>query len=140
MHQYSHHKYELQRHWKWLLPFLVISLGVIFVLSPIGNATQDFGSLYLNPSVYEGALAHVNQNKKAIELFGKPIEAKFLLEGEVNFSDNGEVVDMVIPIKGPKSKGRMDVEARKVGNIWEYQLIHVRIKNPPEKISILEPK
>ncbi len=130
----------LQIYGRWFVPILIVALIMIFISSPMGNAAKDFGSLYLNPSIYQDALAKVRQHKEASELLGKPIETLFLMEGEVQYYDNRNVVKMTIPIKGSKAKGRMDIEANKINNNWVYERIRVRVKNPKNFVDIIDPK
>ena len=105
--------------------------------SAIGGALKDYGTLYTNPSLYENALTKVREYKEASDFLGEPIGTLFLVEGEVRYFNDGNSVNMTIPIKGSITKGRMDVQANKVNNVWVYELIRVRTKNPKNSVDII---
>jgi len=138
MNDFSYQENWFQRHWKWLVPVIILLSAIPVLQSTLGDAIKDYGTLYSNPSLYENALTKVRQHKKASDFLGDPIETLFLVEGEVRYFNDGNSVIMTIPIKGSKIKGRMDIEANKLDDNWVYSLIRVRTKKPKAQIDVLK--
>ena len=139
MNEFAHQKNWFQRHWKWLVPAILLLSAVPVLQSTLGGALMDYGTLYMNPELYENALTKVREHKKATDILGEPIETLFLVEGEVRYFNDGNLVNMTIPIKGSITKGRMDVQANKLNDEWVYSLIRVRTKKPKNSIYIIAP-
>jgi hypothetical protein len=95
-----HQKNWLQRHWKWLIPVIIVLSSIPIFQSSLGSAVKDYGTLYTNPSLYENALEIVKNDEAASNFLGKSIETLFLVEGEVHYFNNGNSVKMTLPIKG----------------------------------------
>lgn len=138
MSRQDYRKNWFQRHWKWLMPAIIIVFSIPVFQSSLDGALKDYGTLYANPTLYENALNKVREHEEASEFLGTPIETGFLVEGEVRYSNNGNSVKMAIPIKGSKIKARMDVEANKVNGEWVYKLIRIRTKKPKAQIDVLK--
>ncbi len=138
MNESTHQKNWFQHHWKWLVPAIILLSLIPVLQSSLGGALKDYGTLYTNPSIYENALDIVRGHEEASNFLGTPIETLFLVEGEVQYFNDGNSVKMTIPIKGRKVKGRMDVEADKVNGKWVYALIRVRAKKPKVQIEVLK--
>jgi hypothetical protein len=137
LNHYPHQKNWFQRHWKWLVPVIIVLVTIPVFTSSLGGALKDYGRLYTNPSLYENALTKVKEHKKATDILGEPIETGFLFEGEVRYYNMGNSVKMVIPIKGSNLNAKMDIEAHKINGEWVYTRIRVRTKNPKNSVNII---
>ena len=128
-----------QRHWKWLMPLVIIIL-IIFMVSPIGNSITDIAKAYSDSSIYVDAFEKAKSNKQVIEILGtvEPIDKFAIIEGHVAYSNNNNSVNITVRIKGSKGKGKFDIAANKVNGTWEYQVLKIRIKEPKHTIVVLE--
>ena len=126
-----------KRNWKWFVPVCGILLIImsIFISSGMGGIGVDLAQAYSDNELYENALEKVKSNQKVNELLGtiEPIDKFAILEGNVHYTNENLTVNSSIRLKGTKGKARMDITANKINNEWEYKIINVRIKNPPEK-------
>lgn len=131
-----------KRNWKWFVPLSGISLIIIsvFISSRMGGIGADLAQAYSDTELYENALEKAKSEQKVIELLGEiePIDKLAILEGEVHFTNNNQTVNSSIRLKGTKGKARMDITADKINNEWNYIVINIRIKNPPEKKQMIE--
>ena len=131
-----------KRNWKWFVPLSGISLIIIsvFISFGMGGIGADLAQAYSDTELYENALEKAKSEQKVIELLGEiePIDKLAILEGEVHFTNNNQTVNSSIRLKGTKGKARMDITADKINNEWNYIVINIRIKNPPEKKQTIE--
>ena len=106
----------------------------------MGGIGADLAQAYSDTELYENALEKAKSEQKVIELLGEiePIDKLAILEGEVHFTNNNQTVNSSIRLKGTKGKARMDITADKINNEWNYIVINIRIKNPPEKKQMIE--
>ena len=130
-----------QSNWKWIVP-LVLSLVLIsgYLLSSSDENIMDFAQAYNDTALYEKAIEKANSNKRVLETVGEiqPIDKLAILEGNTIYTDNNTSVVLSIRIKGAKSKGKLDITAKKMGSEWEYKKIIVRCKNPKEEITVVD--
>lgn len=130
-----------QSNWKWVIP-LVLSLALIsgYLFSSSDENIMDFAQAYNDTALYEKAIEKANSNQRVLETVGEiqPIDKLAILEGNTIYTDNNTSVVLSIRIKGAKSKGKLDITAKKVGSEWEYKKILVRCKNPKEEITVVD--
>jgi predicted negative regulator of RcsB-dependent stress response len=131
-----------KRNWKWFVPLSGILLIIIsvFISSGMGGIGADLAQAYSDTELYENALEKVKSDQKVTELLGEiePIDKLAILEGAVQFTNNNQTVNSTIRLKGTKGKAKMDITADRINNEWEYKIINVRIKNPPERKQTIE--
>ena len=130
----------LNRNWKWLIPLLVLSLGITIVLGLAGNEISGVVAVYAESEIYEDALKIAKENNEVKQKLGdlKPIGFSAIAEGVIKFSNNNNSVDISVRVTGSKGRGRIDISANRKENKWEYKRIQIRIKRPKETIKILE--
>ena len=131
-----------QRHWKWMISLGIITLimVVIFWLSGMSSAVTQMAQAYADTALYENALEKVKSDSRATELLGEiaPIDKLSIIEGSVGYSNDNQTVNSSIQVKGSKLNARMDIAATRVNNKWQYQVINIRVKNPPEQRQVIE--
>lgn len=126
----------LQRNWKWALTLIVIAfLSLALFLSQTSEHISDFGKAYFEPELYEGALKLAQQNEQVTELLGQlePVGKMAILEGDIEFTNKNNHVDLSVRIAGTEGKANLSATAYRIKNNWEYEKITIRIKNPSEK-------
>ena len=131
-----------KRNWKWLVSssVLFIILIAMVLYSGMGKMGKDLAQAYSDEELYQNALNQLQSHPKVIELLGEiePIDQLAILEGEVHYTNENKTVNSSIRLKGAKGNARMDIIAIKNNTEWEYKIIKVRIKNPPENKQTIE--
>ncbi len=131
------------RNLKWVIPLSLLMICIAFFFSMTGNATFRYGSVYLQPKLVNEAYDMASKNEMVTQKLGElsPYNFLRLIEGDVMYSNNDNVVDVTINLLGSKKKGKLDIVAHRNGKDWEYQKIIIRIKKPKkETIKIFEKK
>jgi hypothetical protein len=133
----------LKRNKKWFLPtFILLFLLLIGLIlsSNIQGNVSDIVQAYSDNSLYEKAIEKANTNKRVTDVIGKiePIDKLAILEGNVNYSNNNNTVELTVRLKGNKGKGKMDIIADKKEKEWIFKKINIRIKEPKEEIQIVK--
>jgi hypothetical protein len=131
-----------QKNWKWLIPIsgiLIIVIASIFI-SGFNKTISDYSKAYLDSQLYDDALKIVRQNNRVKETLG-PIEAinnMTILNGYVKYSDDNHYVNTTIKISGEHGKAMLDISAELINETWSFNVLKIRIKNPPEKKETIE--
>lgn len=133
----------LKRNKKWFLPTFILLFLLLIVLilsSNIQGNVSDIVQAYSDNSLYEKAIEKANTNKRVTDVIGKiePIDKLAILEGNVNYSNNNNTVELTVRLKGNKGKGKMDIIADKKEKEWIFKKINIRIKEPKEEIQIVK--
>ena len=122
------------RNWKWVLPvgclvpmlFLVgCALAIFFFAMAVLKQTD----------AYKMALARAQENPAVIEAIGSPISQTGIVSGKSNVRTTGEA-KLSIPLKGPKGKATLYVEATKSADVWYFQTMLVKIEKTGERIDL----
>lgn len=119
------------RNWKWFVPLIVVfvmGLGVT-----IGAATLE---LLKSNEAYQIALARAQQSAELQEKIGAPIEAGWLVTGNVNWSNGSGQAELTIPIRGPQGDAIIYVVAFQQGGEWEYEHLIVKVVEPEAHIDL----
>ncbi|HEX4997389.1 MAG TPA: cytochrome c oxidase assembly factor 1 family protein, partial [Terriglobia bacterium] len=93
--------------------------------------------LFRYSDVYKEALAIAQSNPETQQALGTPIEAGFLVSGNISVSGDSGRANLSIPIHGPKGTGRLYLEATKVQGKWTYQKLMVQVDKGP-RIDLLD--
>ncbi|TXE10745.1 hypothetical protein ES711_02225 [Gelidibacter salicanalis] len=111
--------------------------GPVLRLGAIGS---DVTRAYTDPELYDDALNQVKINTAVTKVLGdiEPIDTFAILEGQIQYSTDGQTVNSTIRITGSKGKAKMDLMADRVKNEWRYTTIRDRIISPPEHKQSIE--
>ena len=123
------------RNWKWVVPVgclvPILFLGgcalAIFFLA-VGALKQT--------DAYKTALARAQENPAVIEAIGSPISQSGIISGKSNVNGATGEANLSIPLKGPKGKATLYVEAKKSADIWFFQTMVVKIEKTGERIDL----
>lgn len=115
--------------WKWgaigcgaALVLLLIGVGII--------AMVVFGAMK-STDVYKEALSRAKNDPRVIQAIGSPIEAGFLVTGNVNVNNRTGDADIAFPIKGPRGKGTVHAVAVRESGGWRYTELTAEVPNTP---------
>lgn len=77
-------------------------------------------SLLKNSPPYENALEFAADHEAVIEVTGEPLEAGWLVSGNIQVNNATGTADLSIPVSGPDGSGHLQVEATKNGGEWYF--------------------
>ena len=85
---------------------------------------------------YKTALARAQENPAVIEAIGSPISQTGIVSGNSNVNAATGEADLSIPLRGPKGKATLYVEAKKSADIWYFQTMVAKIEKTEERIDL----
>jgi len=118
-----------KRNWKWVIPVggcLTLIVGAIVLFSSIYFGVTG---LMEGSQPYEHAFELINQDEDLLEVLGSPIEKEGMVQGNINWSNGNKSAKMVVPISGPKGKGKLYIDATGEGDEWNYHEIRVEVED-----------
>ncbi len=119
-----------------------ITLGCLILLllgvGAIGTCVWGVMGLIKSSGPYQDALVAAAASPEVTAALGTPIEAGWLVTGNINVSGTSGRAQLAIPISGPKGKGTIYVQATKSAGTWTFDLLQVEIIGRPERIDLLK--
>ena len=113
-----------RRNWKWVVPvgclvpvLACVGLGALIVSLVFG--------LIKSSDPYRDALSAAKTNTEVRTLLGDPIEAGFLVSGNIQTSNSNGSADLSIPISGAKGSATIYVTGTKTAGVWTYSVLKV---------------
>ena len=85
---------------------------------------------------YKIAHARAQMNPAVIEAIGSPISQTGIVSGNSNVNGATGELNLSIPLRGPKGKATLYVEAKKSADIWYFQTMVVKIEKTGERIDL----
>lgn len=125
------------RNWRWFLPvgcFGILALVGVFVLALV---IFVFGAIKSTEG-YKNALAAAQSNPEVIEALGTPIEDGMFVSGKTESNGASGAMEMMIPISGPKGKGKIFSVGAKSAGQWQMSKLEVEIEKTGQRINLLE--
>ena len=127
--------------------FISLVALVLLLFASLFSTTSDFRShvtemtalLSTDSHLYKNAYYQLIDNKDINTVFGKiePIQLN-VLEDHVTYSDSKNTIEITTKIKGDKSKGKLDIVAKKIDNKWYYTKMKARTKHPHQDVVVIE--
>ena len=126
--------------------FLITTIAIVgmclvwFLNSGMNKISGDIFQAYADPDLYKNALALANNNSEVKAHLGtlQDLGKMAILEGETTYSNEHRHVRTSVTVQGEKGKARLDIEADNINDKWNYSVIRIRIKRPPENKRIIE--
>ncbi len=94
----------------------LIAASLIFVFAIL---TLVF-SILRGSAAFENAMEIAGDHPAVIEATGEPLEAGWLVSGNVNTTGNTGEADLSIPVSGPIGSGQLHVDATKNAGEWYF--------------------
>lgn len=106
---------------------VAIGCGALFLAGVIGIAGLVFFvfSVIKSNYVFTEAMRRAQANPQVTERLGTPIEAGWLVSGNVNVKNETGEAHLSIPIHGPRGGAMLYVDAFKKSNNWSYTRLDV---------------
>jgi hypothetical protein len=117
--------------WKIPLILMGVALFVAAILSAVFGFMRSSGA-------YKGALERARSSATVREALGSPIEAGLFVTGNIQVSGPSGTANLAIPIKGPKGKGEIYVEASKQLGLWHFRHMVVVVEANAMRIDLSE--
>jgi hypothetical protein len=93
-------------------------------------------SVLKQTDAYKTALARAQANPAVIEAIGSPISQTGIISGNSNVSGAAGELNLSIPLRGPKGKATLYVEAKKSADIWYFQIMQVKVEKTGQRIDL----
>ena len=126
----------LERHPHWMIPLGFLTLLVLIVL--FGGAVMTIvTTMFRNSDVYREAMIRAAADPQVRERMGEPIQAAWLISGDLHVSGSTGGANLSIPISGPRGKGVIRAVASKAGGVWRFNYLQVNVVGRSEPIDLL---
>jgi len=126
----------LERNPLWKIPLGCLTLFVLLAASVIFLMTVITSS-FRHSDIYQQAMAQAAANLQVRERIGEPIKPAWLISGEMKVSGGRGKANLVIPISGPRGRGRIHAVAQKSGGVWRFTYLQVDVANQSNSIDLL---
>lgn len=126
----------MERHPLWKIPLGCLTLFVLISGFGVIVITVVFSSIR-HSDVYKQALTMAEGNQQVREQIGQPIEAGWLITGQLNVEGSTGNANLSIPVSGPRGKGRIRAVARKRGGIWTFSWLQMNVDGQADAIDLL---
>ncbi|OHE81256.1 MAG: hypothetical protein A3G75_13165 [Verrucomicrobia bacterium RIFCSPLOWO2_12_FULL_64_8] len=127
-----------QRNWKWFVPVGCLTALLLFVAF-IGLVVAGAMGVMKSSDAYKEAVARARTEPVVVQKLGLPIEEGFLASGHVNTSGPSGEAELSIPLKGPKGKATLYVEAEKKAGRWQFKQLVVEFEATHERVELAAP-
>jgi hypothetical protein len=127
------------RNWKWAAPVgcLVLLLPILAIGGFIGGIVAIvFGSIK-STDVAQEALQRAVSNPVVIEALGAPVEDGWWVAGQIKTTGPSGFADIMIPLQGSRTEGKLYAVARKSSGRWTYETMEVEVDGQDERIDLL---
>jgi hypothetical protein len=127
------------RNWKWVIPVgcLVLLLPILALGGFIGGILAIvFGSIK-STDVGQEAIRRSVSNPAVIEALGAPVEEGWWVAGQIKTAGPSGYADIMIPLKGSRTKGKVYAVATKSAGRWTYETMEVEVEGRDERIDLL---
>jgi hypothetical protein len=108
------------RYW-WLLglaAFLLIALPVLCCVGTVGTSVLGIFGIVRSSPVFADSLEMIQSDSRAQDLLGSPIEAGWLVSGEISETGATGTAEISFPVSGTQGSGTAYVSARKAEGEW----------------------
>jgi hypothetical protein len=126
----------LERNPLWKIPLGCLTLFVLLAALGIILMTVITSS-FRHSDVYKQAIAQTTANTQVCEQIGEPIKPDWLISGQLNVSGSSGKANLIIPISGPRGRGRIHAVAQKSGGVWRFTYLQVELANQSSSIDLL---
>lgn len=112
------------RNWKWAVPVGLVFSGVLFCGGILALFAGVFG-LMKQSDIYKIAFAKIRRDPDVIAALGTPIDAGWMISGNVRIDNDTGDARLDFPISGPKGEANAHVDAHRSAGRWEFRLLAV---------------
>ena len=126
----------LERHPRWKIPLGFLTL--ILLIAVFGAVVMTVVTTSFRSSdVYKQALAKAGESLQVREQIGEPIQAAWLISGDLHLNGSTGNANLSIPISGPRGRGLIRAVASKSGGVWRFSFLQVSVAGQGVCIDLL---
>ncbi len=127
-----------KRIWPWVvIPFGCFSILLVccggFTLIGVGVL-----SALKSSEPYRVGLERAQSSVEVKEALGEPIDANFIVQGNISLNNDDGEADISFPVSGPKGAGQVHVKGTKTNGVWSYDEVSVTLENGATVIDLSE--
>lgn len=108
---------------------LLVVVGVASIVSLVMGSIKKSGA-------FQEALEKARSHPAAVAALGEPIVSGFFITGSIHVEGSSGEANLSIPLRGPRGKGTLYVEATKRADRWEFALLELEVTGQVERIDI----
>lgn len=130
MNEDNNDKNWFQRNWLWAVPSGCMAVLLCCTLT-IGGIFAVVSTTIRNSEVFTQAMQTLESDPRAVDALGSPMEAGWLVQGNVSTELRNGVqqgsADLSVPISGPNGSGQLIISAQDFGSGWEYGQLELQV-------------
>lgn len=107
-----------RRVWPWIAAGC--SLLLVAFAAFIGFVLFAASTMMRSSDPYRAALQRAQNDRRVTEALGAPVTAGMFASGSVSTENDSGTADLRIPIRGPKGKAKLYVNATRLRGRWSY--------------------
>jgi hypothetical protein len=125
------HFRKVQRNWTLagLIVWLVIPLLAVLIVAGAFTGMKNSGA-------YRLAFDRVRASGAAVETLGEPVTAGWWVAGNINVTPASGSAAIVIPVSGPRARGKVYAHATKDMGQWRLQRLRLKVDGSDEDIEL----
>jgi hypothetical protein len=127
----------LARNWKWFVPAGCLSLLLAFGIFLAAVLTVVSGSMK-SSDAYRLAMDRARASGAVAGALGTPFEEGFFVSGNVSVSGPSGSAALAIPVRGPRGKGTVYVEAKRSAGEWTFTRLVFEADETKQRFDLLE--
>lgn len=128
----------MHRHWKGLVATaatLAVLAGLAIVVGVVALVMWSIRQ----SDVLRIAMDQARKNPAVVEQLGTPINPGWLISGSMHIEEDSGTANFTVPIRGPRDKAKLYLDARKRMGEWTFNSLTVRTEAGRE-IQLVQPK
>lgn len=126
------------RHWKWVVPAGCLG-AVLAMVALVGLLVWSAGRMMKSSDAYRMAISRAKASPAVVQALGEPVEEGFLVSGSIHTAGSSGSASLTCPLRGPKGKGTVYVEAERFAGEWRFRELKVGLPGRESLLDLLEP-
>ena len=124
------------RNWKWFVPAGCLALILVAMTGLALLVPMIFAALRQS-DIAQLALERAEGSPTVQAHLGSPVEPRWWLSGNIEVNGASGTASLAIPLKGPRGKGTLYVEATKAAGRWSFDQLVFETESD-ERVDLLD--
>ncbi len=125
------------RNWKWVVPTGCLGMALALA-SLVVLMVWSVGRMMKSSDAYRMAIARAKANPEVVRALGEPIEEGFFVSGSIQTAGSSGSASLTCPIRGPKGKGTVYVEAVRFAGEWRFRELKAGLPGQAGLVDLME--
>lgn len=122
----------------WIIVAVVLAVLLLAVLVVGAVGAAIFAGMR-SSDPYHFAMQTAAHDPRVVARLGSPVQAGWLVGGNINLRNDSGDADLSIPVSGPVHKGTIHVVGTKTAGEWTYQKLTLTVEDGPQGLNLLKP-